>query len=193
MQNLNLPESAPRGTILLVSGWRRVGKTTLLLAVRQAALAAGLSVGGLLSVARFEDGAKTGIDVMDAATGDTLPLATVGTGGAVSTGRFTFDPAALEAGLAFAGRGQAADVFLVDELGPLELVRGEGWAEIIPLIRRRAFGVALVVVRPELVGQARAALGLPPDSPTIEIDEAGRGALAELVSAWVIRTLAAAP
>jgi hypothetical protein len=81
----------------------------------------------------------------------------------------------------------------VDELGPLELVRGEGWAEVIPMIRRRAFGVALVVVRPELVGQARAALGLSPDSPAIEFDEAGRDALAEMVSAWVIRTLAAAP
>ena len=125
MDHPSLPESAPRGTILLVSGGRRAGKSTLLFAIRQAVQAAGLSVGGLHSPARFEDGTKTGIDLVDAATGQALPLAEAGTGGTVSTGRYSFDPAALAAGLAYAERGKTADVFLVDELGPLELVRGE--------------------------------------------------------------------
>jgi len=84
-------------------------------------------------------------------------------------------------------------VFLVDELGPLELVRGEGWAGIIPMLRQRAFGVALVVVRPELLDQARAALDLAADSPLIQVDEPERDTLATCVSAWLIRNLTAAP
>lgn len=193
MDHPRLPESAPRGTILLVSGWRRAGKSTLLLTIRQAVQAAGLSVGGLLSVARFEDGEKTGIDLVDAATGQPMPLAATGTDGAVSTGHYSFDPAALAAGLAYAERGKTADVFFVDELGPLELVRGEGWAEVIPVLRQRAFGVALVVVRPELLDHARAALDLAADSPLIRIDEVERDTLGACVSAWLIRNLAAAP
>ena len=193
MDHPSLPESAPRGTILLVSGGRRAGKSTLLFSIRQAVQAAGLSVGGLHSPARFEDGTKTGIDLVDAATGQALPLAEAGTGGTVSTGRYSFDPAALAAGLAYAERGKTADVFLVDELGPLELVRGEGWAGIIPMLRQRTFGVALVVVRPELLDQARAALDLAADSPLIQVDEPERDTLATCVSSWLIRNLTAAP
>ncbi len=66
--------------------------------------------------------------------------------------------------------GQAADVFFVDELGPLELVRGEGWADVIPMIRARAFGAALVVVRPELIEMARGQMALPPETPVITVN-----------------------
>lgn len=189
MENLTLPDRVQRGAIVLVSGWRQAGKTTLLLAVRQAAQEAGLRVGGFLSAARFEAGEKTGIDLVDAHTGRTLPLAVAASGGAITTGHYSFEPAALEAGLAFAEEGKSADVFLVDELGPLELVKGEGWIGVIDMLRERAFGVALVVVRPELIAQARDWLGLTPDSPLINLDESERDELAQKLSSWVIKNL----
>ena len=40
---------------------------------------------------------------------------------------------------------------------------------MLPLICARRFGAALVVVRPDLLGAARAALDLPADSPVIEL------------------------
>jgi nucleoside-triphosphatase THEP1 len=181
----HLPAPGERGAIILVSGWRQVGKTTLLLSLRERALDAGQRVGGFLSVARFEDGAKTGIDLMDAAFGDVIPLAAYGGDGPVRTGHYSFFPAALAAGLRYARAGQAADVFLVDELGPLELVRGDGWAGVIPLVRARAFGVGLVVVRPELVEVARARLGLPPDSALVMVTEANRAAVLSNLLDWL--------
>jgi hypothetical protein len=51
----------------------------------------------------------------------------------------------------------------VDELGPLEIVRGQGWQKAFNVLNRGDFRLALVVVRPELVDQAR--LHLPP-APT---------------------------
>ena len=180
----DLPE---RGAVVLITGGRRVGKTTLLLAVRQAALAAGLSVGGVLSVARFSGAEKTGIDVMDAASGARRPLATA-TGtprGPIHTGHYTFDADGLAAGLSWAGAGQGADLFIVDELGPLELVKGEGWAPVLPMIRARRFGVALVVVRPELLDQAQQALDLSPNALVIRVTPDTQPRWIEGLSAWI--------
>jgi nucleoside-triphosphatase THEP1 len=190
----DLPAEA--GAVILVSGERRVGKTTALLKVRETAIRVGLRVGGFLSVARFDDAQKTGIDLMDAASGEVMPLATMvsgaasgdptgGAGGVIRTGHYTFNPAALAAGRRYAEAGQDADVFLVDELGPLELLRGEGWADVIPMIRVRRFGAALVVVRPELIELSRGQMDLPLETPVILIDETNREALAVTLINWI--------
>ena len=185
MSPIQLPPPTAQGVVILVSGWRRIGKTTLLLRMRAAALDAGLQTGGFLSVARFEDGTKTGIDLLDAATGQRRPLATVGGKGPVQTGHYTFDPAALEAGLQFAADGQNADVYFIDELGPLELKRGEGWAAVVPWIRARTFGVTFVVVRPELVDLAHEKLALDPGTAVLNVDEANRDDLTSQLCAWI--------
>jgi nucleoside-triphosphatase THEP1 len=183
------------GVVILISGERRVGKTTLLLRVRAAAVR--LRLGGFLSVARFEGDEKTGIDLMDAATGEIVLLAVVesdgtqmnagerGLGKDVRTGHYRFNPAALAAGLRYAAKGQGADVFFVDELGPLELLRGEGWADVIPMIRARDFGAALVVVRPELIEVARQQMSLPPETPVITVNEDNRAAVAAVLVDWI--------
>ena len=181
----HLPAPDDSGSVILISGWRQAGKTTLLLDLRAAARDAGLQTGGFLSPGRFVQGVKTGIDLMDAASGATIPLATVGGQGAIHTGHYSFDAAAFAAGVRWAEAGQTADVFLVDELGPLELVRGEGWAAVIPLLRARRFGVALVVVRPELIDAAREQIGLPPDSPLIPIDESNRDDVRDRLVGWL--------
>lgn len=191
MADVLLPPVDARGVVVLISGWRQVGKTTLLQTLRAAALGAGLRVGGFLSLARFVDGVKTGIDVMDAATGDLVALATVSDEahadeGRPRTGRYIFAPDGLAAGLRFAAVGSAAAIFLVDELGPLELVRNKGWADVLPLIRARTFGVAFVVVRPELVDAARTQLALPSETPVIMVDEETLVEWAILLSDWLI-------
>ncbi len=180
-----LPSPAERGTIVLITGPRRGGKTTLLLRVWEAAQAHGLSTGGFLSVARFCGTEKVGIDVMDATTGSVQPLAVLGTGGPIHTGHYSFDPEGIAAGLRFAQAGRAADVFFVDELGPLELQRGEGWAAVLPLIVARAFGVCFVVIRPELIALARARLSLGDTAPTLSVDPTTRDALTDRLIAWL--------
>jgi len=180
-------DAGERGAIVLVSGTRGAGKTTLLMAMREAAQAAGLVVGGVISVARFEGSEKTGIDVLDAGSGAQQSLAVYSPKphGLIQTGRYTFDPAGLAAGLAYARAGQTADLFIIDELGPLELERGEGWAPVLPMIRARQFGVALVVVRPDLLDAARAALDLPAGAPVITLSPDTRVYWRERLFAWI--------
>lgn len=186
-ETIRLPEGGARGVIVLVSGDRRAGKTTLLLAAREAAQAVNLSVGGMLSIARFEDGEKIGIDVMNAASGERRSLAVFASepGGPIHAGHYSFDPAGMAAGFDYARAGHTADLFIVDELGPLELRRGEGWAPVLPMIRAREFGVALVVVRPELLDAARAALDLPADVPVIVVTPENRARLIARLNAWI--------
>lgn len=183
-----LEDGAARGAIVLLTGGRRAGKTTLLLAVREAALRAGLSAGGMLSLARFDGENKVGIDVLDVASGARHPLAIASAEprGPIHTGHYTFDADGMAAGLEFARAGQRSDLFIVDELGPLELVRGEGWAPALPLIRARQFGAALVVVRPELIDRARDALSLPADVPVINITPESRARWTGRLRAWVM-------
>jgi nucleoside-triphosphatase THEP1 len=40
---------------------------------------------------------------------------------------------------------------IVDEIGPLELLRGEGWIEAMSVLRANDYRLAVVVVRPALV------------------------------------------
>ncbi len=185
-EGLHVPSRDMRGVVILISGARQVGKTTLLLRIREAAIQAGCRVGGFLSVARFEGGTKTGIDLVDAATGSAFPLATVGGEGAIRTGHYVFNPDALEAGLRYARAGQGADVFFVDELGPLELKQGEGWIAVIDMIRAREFGVALVTMRQDLLTLARECMILSPDSPLLMIDGSNRETVAAHLATWIV-------
>lgn len=171
--------------LFLISGWRRVGKTHALGRLRLTARALGLTTGGFLSQARVEDGAKTGIDLLDAASGETVPLAMRGGDGPVRTGHYSFNPAALDSGLVYARQGQDADVFFADEIGPLELVHGQGWVSVLPIVRDRRRGVTFLVVRPELVDEARPHLGRYASAPLIMITEGNRHAVFARLDGWL--------
>jgi nucleoside-triphosphatase THEP1 len=119
----------------------------------------GIGVGGVLAEARTADGLVTGLDAVDVATGNRVALAEYDrpTGGPV-TGRWHFHPAAFEAGLAWCRAVQPHQLFIVDELGPLELVQGLGWAPLLPRLRAHD-GPVIAVVRPSLVDAFTAAMG----------------------------------
>lgn len=191
MNKLKLPPPDAQGIVILVTGQQRVGKSTLLQRLRQAADAAGLSVGGFLSVARFVEGEKVGIDLMDAKTGGRAALAyyqedTSGVGDVTHTRHYVFNKRAFGTALSYAEQGIAADIFFVDELGPLELERDEGWAGVIPAIRAREQGTAFVVVRPTLLDAAREKLQLTPETPVVEVNAENREAWWERLAWWLV-------
>jgi nucleoside-triphosphatase THEP1 len=136
---------------VVLTGVSGAGKTTLCQALATRARDAHVGVGGVLSERRIEQGRVVGLDLVNAANGDRLPLAEpdVPTDGP-TVGCWHFHAAAVAAGLSWGADVRAGELFVIDEVGPLELDQHLGWSPLIPQVRDHA-GPALVVVRPALV------------------------------------------
>lgn len=139
--------------ILLVTGPSGAGKTRLTLRAAEANPGAS----GIVCPPVFERGEKTAIRARLLPGGEERTLAVRQAPDETSTTpRWRFDPeivAWADAHLAEIGE---TDLLVVDELGPLEFARGEGFASAFGLLDRGAYRLALVVVRPALIETARA-------------------------------------
>jgi len=161
----------------LVTGEIGCGKTTVCQRALDLLRARGVMPGGVLSPARLDAaGTKIGIDALDVMTGERQRLADRVPGGGETIGDYGFD----ERALAWANaRLQAAvaagpDLLVVDEIGPLELVHGGGFAALLePLADLDAVPHALVIVRREYVDALERLLGRT-DARRFWVDEARR-------------------
>ena len=117
---------------------------------------------------RDSHGAKLGFEAVDVGSGKRWPLARTdpstilrqGSGhgrelGGPRVGPYIFDPAALDRALRVLRRAATAecDLFMIDEIGPLELEQGEGFAPILDLLPVKGPTNTLIVVRPALLDQ----------------------------------------
>jgi nucleoside-triphosphatase THEP1 len=147
--------SLPEG-ITILTGGRGAGKTRTCQQWMDQARLAGWSVVGVLCPAVFNDGIKTDIDMLDAATGLQQRLAhreNRQTGFEV-TDHWNFDPVVLEMGNEILVSAGYCDLLIVDELGPLEFHRKQGWVKAFETLARGKFKRAVVVIRPELLKEA---------------------------------------
>ncbi len=159
---------------LLITGDFERGKTTLCGEVASLARGAGWSVRGVLSPAVFEGERKVGIDLVDASTGQRRRLAHLAQPAdkGLRTTRWGFVEDTVEWGNALLGAATGSgdsipcDLLIIDELGPLELVRGEGWLNGLKAVNTGAYRLALIVIRPPLLSIA---LEKWPDAEVIEI------------------------
>ncbi len=139
--------------LVLITGISGAGKTTWCSGLIDQARGKGLTVGGLLSPAVFEGDKKVGIDLVDLASGERRRLAKLRgeelTG--VGTIRWDMDPDVMEWGNEILGSVPKSDVLLIDELGPLEFFRKEGFLNGLHLIDQKQFQAAFVVVRSSLL------------------------------------------
>lgn len=132
------------------------GKTAFCRALSEQARAAGWDVAGVLSPPVFENGIKTGILAENLRTGEARPLAIAISDLRPSTfdlelGTWLFDSSILSWGNQALKTCLPCDLFIVDEIGPLELLRGEGWINALGALRQPHYRVGLIVIRPELV------------------------------------------
>ncbi len=142
----------PPATITLVSGPQGSGKTVLCLRALDAARAAGLRVGGVLSPGRYDSsGQRIGIDLLDPISGERWPLAERIHPAPAAGRKWRFDPATLARGADLLAAVGDCDLLLVDEIGPIELLEGGGWRSALDVLRAGSYQRALVVVRPNLL------------------------------------------
>ena len=147
--------------LILLSGPVGAGKTTLCLRLADEARLRGYAVSGALAPAVIEEDVKVGIDGLDVSTGERRPLARHAPAGGTFTGTrvgpYAFDDRLLDWMVTLCARAlvdaegvQGALVF-VDEIGKLELDRGEGLSSLIPTLGQPHDSRVIVIVRESLL------------------------------------------
>ena len=146
--------------IAILTGPFGSGKTTTCRQLADLAQQHGLDCAGIVCPARFDGERKVGIDLLNLRTGECRPLAEADSQPAtLRTTRYRFNAGVMAWGAASLDAACPCDVLIVDEIGPLELERGQGWMNALTVLREGQFDLAIVVVRPSLVDAFRAAVG----------------------------------
>ena len=173
----------PDRQIAILTGAPGTGKTTTCGRLLGHARDLGLDCAGILSPARFEGGAKVGIDVVDVRSDERRRLADVDElPGRLRVGPYRFDDDSVAWGVARLGAACPCDIVFVDEIGPLEMDRGEGLVNAVDVLRDGRYRLAVAVVRASLVDAVRAAVSV---TGTVEVRrciQPGREGLRELLA-----------
>lgn len=151
----------PPGELLLgttlVTGDRGIGKTRWCMGLADYAISQKLDVCGLVSPAVMDQDQKVGIDLLDLSSGEQRRLASRNDdaeGDPLLMG-WKMNPDTLKWGNSVIRRIKLCDIFILDELGPLEFRAGIGLTEGIHFIDTRSDLPVFVVVRPSLLNEAR--------------------------------------
>lgn len=153
--------------IVILTGERNTGKTTACRKTITLAQAQGYICSGVLTLSDANDVR----DVLDVHSGRARRLTIepndfdADGNTAIVQGRFRFHPEIMDWGNDVLAQIAACHLLVVDELGPLEIERGQGWQKAFDALRGNNYALALVVVRPELLEQAK--LKLPARPTTI--------------------------
>lgn len=155
--------------ITILTGDRGSGKTRTCQRWADQARQAGWKIAGLCCPAVFEQGEKTAIDVVNLKSGERRRLANRAdrqTGFDV-TDHWDFSAEVMDWCNEILGKIEPCDLLIIDELGPLEFVRHQGWVNAFRALQEVSYQKAVVVIRPELINEATS---LWPDAGTVNID-----------------------
>lgn len=149
-------QSQHKPQLILVTGLSGVGKTTWCKRLAVQAKKQGLQVSGILSPGIFKGNRKTGIGVTDLYTGEQRQLARLRQDkeAELATPRWAFEPESLAWANTRLESSPKTDLLIIDELGPLEFLRGEGLISGLTRVDSQDYKVACVVVRSSLLPKA---------------------------------------
>ena len=138
----------------IITGEIGAGKTRWCQQFLELARQAGWDAAGILSPGLFEDGRKVAIDAVDVRSGERRRLATrrrAEDSTLIHTREWLFETETIRWGNTVFQQALPCDLLIVDEVGPLELLQGQGWVAALEVIASRAYRLAVVVVRPSLL------------------------------------------
>ncbi|MBN1322157.1 MAG: hypothetical protein JXA87_15095 [Thermoleophilia bacterium] len=192
------------GLIYVVTGAKGSGKSTVCARVAREAAENGLAVAGILTERGDDGDPGAPRRVVDLRSGESRPFgsqdrervrggwraaapADVGqtaTNDPLTPG-WDFDPAVFTWVDAVLSRATPCDLLVVDELGPLELLGGRGWASALEVLGSRDYCIALVACRPKLLEVLKEQLG-PALTTLFEVTAQGRDALPAAILAGMV-------
>lgn len=171
---------------ILLTGQGGRGKTTACWKALPGLRSSGIKLAGFISPPLLDAvGQKTGIEMLDLATGEHHTFAhVVGRDEGPDIGIYRLETDAIDWARGVLAKALLSDMDLlvIDEIGPLELHRGKGFAFAIePLSDPERIPNAIVIVREELVNELAERIGRP-DMVRVNVTVDNRGqAPAQLV------------
>lgn len=133
--------------LVILSGSRGIGKSTVCQKVVEIARSRGLTCGGIIT------SKATDLDIIieDIKTGVRSVLASeLGRYSGPHFGKYSFNPQGLQFGVTAIKHSVSDDILFIDELGHLE-VRGEGFAEAFEMLAGDRVNQVVVVIREGLL------------------------------------------
>ena len=168
-----------RRNIVLVTGSRHSGKTTLVSKFVAGAVQRGLRIAGILAPGEFTQGVRNSFSIIDIARDRAVPLATRNTSDDAGSIPFDFHDEGLIAGYRALAPDSCRrrDIVVVDEVGRLEL-NNRGWSShLSPLLDLPQKITHIWVVRREFLPPVCAKWGI---EPQVIIDTEEKDALQKL-------------
>lgn len=148
-----------KGQIYIITGEIDTGKTSLCLAAADFYRKVGWQISGITSIGIFHGDKKIGYDAQNLKTLERRLLAVLRRSDAPLSGpetkRWIFDKDAVQWCNEVLSQSSSADLLIVDEIGPLEFERGDGFIDGIKALDRGLFRLGLVVVRNTLLEMAQ--------------------------------------
>jgi nucleoside-triphosphatase len=177
------------GNLWIITGEIGAGKTALCANLIKAFEDLGWQISGLHSPAIMEAGKKTGIAVENLSTKEIRQLAVHDykpVGLEDDPIHWTFDPQVLAWGNQVFVQAVPTDLLVVDEIGPLEMKREQGWVNALRALDSRRYRQAILVMRPKLLAMAQSRWQW---ARTIEIETVGQvpAISDELMREWISR------
>ncbi|WP_322806646.1 nucleoside-triphosphatase [Thermanaerothrix sp.] len=148
---------SPVSRLWILTGSIGVGKTAICQRLVAEAQGRGWDVAGIFSPGVYQGGQKVAIDAVDVRSNERRRLAWRVTGensAVIHTQEWRFDPETLCWGNTVFETAVPCDFLVVDEIGPLELERKQGWITALSAIASRAYRLGVVVLRPSLLALA---------------------------------------
>lgn len=143
------------GTLILITGLRGAGKTELCQRIVQVAERNAWVVAGVICALAIEDD-KTGIQAEDLQTHERRLLARrVFSPLEAAARQWKFDGEAFAWGNERIRKAGPCDLFVIDEIGPMEFYHQGGWQAGLEKLDLGDFRIGVAVVRPDLIEAAR--------------------------------------
>ncbi|MHB8088666.1 MAG: nucleoside-triphosphatase [Anaerolineaceae bacterium] len=148
--------SIKESTIWIITGPFQVGKTYFCNNLINQARARGYKLAGMFCPPVFVNQVKTAITIEDLQTHERKTLATKRTTETrgLLTDHWVFDEEVMLWANQSLANANNCDILLIDELGPLEFNRGQGWQNGLLAIENGDYKIAVVIIRPVLVETA---------------------------------------
>jgi nucleoside-triphosphatase len=139
--------------INILSGEENIGKSTLCRIIIEYCKLKNIIVSGIRSELEIVNNLKTEINSYDIKTGEKVNLAVYSPGWDEKKPerKWKFNREALDWGNDVLRRAVPTDLLIIDEIGYLEIEKGEGWNACFNILESNQYKLALIVIRPELL------------------------------------------